>query len=652
MFRQEAREEYIQAQRLGQREYKLAVAAGEDPYPAVLDEVLQGRSTDTVKDMGLVEIPAEKIVGVKSAGRITAFTASFRPLLDIDSEFGGKWIDLCNAHLTVGIQEPILCYEYLGQFYVQEGNKRVSVLRHMGSPRIPGIVKRVVPPMSDDPRVKAYYEFVEFHKDTGLYLVQFRRPGDYAALLSYLGKEPGEVWDERERRTFASYYGYFREAFAAQEGQKLGLLPEEALLVWLRVHPFKDLARLSAKELCRTIDALWEDMTADAQPEPVEVRTAAPETEGRPNVISRIMSGTPDHLNVAFVHPMDPEISPWVRGHDLGRQYLEQELGSKVTVRSYFHADNTELAQQQLDLAVAEGAEVVFTTTPQLSRSTLRAAVKYPKVRFLNCSVDTPYSSIRTYYSRIYEAKFISGAIAGAMANNDRIGYIGTAPIYGVPASINAFALGAQLTNPRAKILLRWSCVAGEHQAEFLRSGVQVISNRDAPTQEKMYLDYCNYGIYGWDERGALQSLASPVWLWGRFYENVIKSIFAGTWDKDKDTPRAVNYWWGMDSGVIDVELSDNLPDGPRALAEMLRTGIQNGTIDPFCRRIVSQDGTVQNDGSRTFTPDELLRMDWLCENVEGTIPEFEELQPFARSMVRELGVYRDRIPMEKEGTL
>ena len=652
MYRQEAREEYLQAQRLGQREYKLAVAAGEEPYPAVLDEVLQGRSTDTVKDMGLVEIPAEKIVGVKSAGRITAFTASFRPLLDIESEFGNKWVDLCLAHLTEGIQEPILCYEYLGQFYVQEGNKRVSVLRHMGSPRIPGVVKRVVPPMSDDPRVKAYYEFVEFHKDTGLYLVQFRRPGDYAALLSYLGKEPGESWDERERRTFASYFGYFREAFAALDSKKLGLLPEEALLIWLRVHPFKDLARLSSKELRRTVTALWDDMLASAQPEPVEVRTAVPETESRPNVISRIISGTPDHLNVAFVHPMGPEVSPWVRGHDLGRQHLEQVMGDKICVRSYYGASNPDMAEQVLEQAVAEGAEVVFTTTPQLSRSTLRAAVKNPKVRFLNCSVDTPYSSIRTYYSRIYEAKFITGAIAGAMANNDRIGYIGTAPIYGVPASINAFALGAQLTNPRAKVILRWSCQAGSAQRSLLQAGVQVISNRDVPTQEEKYADFHNYGTYAWDDVGNPEPIGSPVWLWGKFYENVVKSIFAGTWDKDKDSPRAVNYWWGMDSGVIDVALSDSLPDGLRALAEILRQGLKDGTVDPFRRRIVDQEGNVKNDGSRSLTPDELLRMDWLCDNVVGSIPEFEELEPFAQPMVRELGVYRDRIPMEKEGTL
>ena len=44
--------------------------------------------------------------------------------------------------------------------------------------------------------------------------------------------------------------------------------------------------------------------------------------------------------------------------------------------------------------------------------------------------------------------------------------------------------------------------------------------------------------------------------------------------------------------------------------------------------------------------------MDWLCENVEGEIPPFEKIAPFARDMVRELGVYRDSIPMEKEGQL
>ena len=104
-----------------------------------------------------------------------------------------------------------------------------------------------------------------------------------------------------------------------------------------------------------------------------------------------------------------------------------------------------------------------------------------------------------------------------------------------------------------------------------------------------------------------------------------------------------------MDSGVIDVELSPQLPESMQYLAKMLRQGLKDRTIDPFARRIIAQDGSVQNDGSHIFTPDELLRMDWLCENVEGYIPEFDEVLPFAQATVRQLGLHRERIPREKE---
>ena len=652
MYRQEAREEYMQALKLGQKEQKAALAAGMNPYPAVLDDLLKELKTESVWDVGIVEIPVELVVGTRSAGRTKAFTAGFRPLLSIDTEFASKWINLCAAHLSEGIREPIICYEYLGKFYLQEGNKRFSVLKQLGSPRVTGIVKRVMPPVSDEPHIRAYQEFLDFYAGAGVYEVQFRKPSDYAELLSRLGKEPGDKWTEQEKRTFSAYYHYFRDAFYAHGGEALQLLPEEALLLWLQVYPFRDLGALSTAELKKTVAAMWEDFQALEQPEPVEVRTEPVATEKQGNVLTRIISGVPDHVNVAFVHPLDTLTSPWVGGHEDGRQYLESALGDKVTVRSYFNAFKPEKAELLLEQAVAEGADVVFTTTPQLSRPTLKAALKYPKVRFLNCSVDTPYSSIRTYYSRIYEAKFITGAIAGAMAGSDLIGYVGSNPIYGVPASVNAFALGAQLTNPRAKVVLKWSCLAGSPQAELLRQGIKVISNRDVPTQDRKNLNFCNYGTYALDEENNLHALASPVWLWGQFYVNVVRSILAGTYDKDKDTPRAVNYWWGMNSGVIDVELSENVPEGLRTLAGILRDGLSSGSIDPFRRRIVAQDGSVKNDSSRSLTPDEVLRMDWLCENVEGYIPGFDEIEPYAQPIVRQLGIYREDIPIEKEGHL
>ncbi len=648
MSAQIAFDEYAQALRQGQKEYRELLMAGKSPYPVVLDEILPDISTETVRDLGLVDIPAERIVGTRTAGRITAFTASFRPLLDSKTEFGSKWVSLCRAHLgEAGISDPIECYEYLGNFYVQEGNKRVSVLRHFGSPRIPGMVKRILPPQSEEPRIKAYYEFLEFYKGSRLYSVQFRRPGDYAKLLSALGKKLGEAWTEEERRTFNSYFFYFQEGFRASHTHE-DVLPEEALLLWLKLYPFQDLGRLTGAQLKKSIAALWEDMVATSKKEDaVKVQTKA-EDAGKSSLVSRIVSVL-DRLDVAFVHQLEPAQSAWVLGHEEGRAHIEEVFGDRIKVRTYYGANSGDKAEELIEKAVMDGAQVVFTTAPPLSRATLKAAVKYPKVRFLNCSVDQPYSSIRTYYGRIYESKFITGAIAGAMAQNDRIGYIASYPIFGVTASINAFALGAQMTNPRAQIELRWSCVEGTPQADFFADGIRVVSNRNAPTQSKMYLDFCNYGTYLMEDRGDLIPLGTPIWVWGKFYEFVIRSILSGGWKREKGVSTALNYWLGMDSGVIGVNLSDKLPEGLRQMAHLLERGLKDGTLDPFGRRIVAQDGTVKNDGTRRFTPGELLRMDWLCQNVIGQIPAFEEILPISQNMVRELGLYRDSIPTEQE---
>ena len=652
MNNQIALDEYSQALRLGQKEYRELLMAGKEPHPAVLDEILPEISTEAVVNVGLVDIPTERILGTKTAGRTTAFTATFRPLLDAKSEFGMKWVSLCKAHLgDAGISDPIECFEYLGNFYVQEGNKRVSVLRHFDAPRITGNVRRILPARSEEPRIKAYYEFLDFYKVSRLYAVQFRRPGDYAKLLSYMGKHSDDVWTEDERRNFNAYYHYFRDAFFAVKPGNDDILPEEALLLWLKLYPFASIGQITTTQLKKSIYAIWEDAVASAKKEEaVKVQTKA-EDEGKTSLVSRIVSVL-DTLDVAFVHQMEASRSAWVMGHEEGREHIEKVFGDRIRVRSYYGANTPETAEALIEQAVADGAEVVFTTAPPLSRATLKAAVKYPKIRFLNCSVDQPYSSIRTYYGRIYEAKFITGAIAGAMAGDDRIGYIASYPIFGVTASINAFALGAQLTNPRAQVELRWSCVEGTPQADFFADGIRVVSNRNASGQNSLCHDFCNYGTYLMDSLGELIPLGTPLWVWGKFYEFVIRSILSGGWKREKGDSTALNYWLGMDSGVIGVQLSDKLPEGVRQMAKLLKKGLRDSTLDPFMRKIIAQDGSVKNDGTKKFIPEQLLRMDWLCENVIGTIPPFEDILPISQTMVRELGLYRDAIPTEKERRL
>ena len=60
----------------------------------------------------------------------------------------------------------------------------------------------------------------------------------------------------------------------------------------------------------------------------------------------------------------------------------------------------------------------------------------------------------------------------------------------------------------------------------------------------------------------------------------------------------------------------------------------------------------IRNDGSSVFSPETILHMDWLCDNVDGTIPAYDELAPRGQSIVRLQGIYRDRIPPQKEGVI
>ena len=138
-------EDYRSAQRAGQRAYRANVARGQSPYLAVLDDILTDVDIVAQEPLGLVDIPAESIVGTKTAGRHTAFASNFMPLLDDDTEFAVKWSNLCDAHLEEGIHTPIIAFEYLNKFYVQEGNKRVSVLKYYEAVKIPGTVTRLIP---------------------------------------------------------------------------------------------------------------------------------------------------------------------------------------------------------------------------------------------------------------------------------------------------------------------------------------------------------------------------------------------------------------------------------------------------------------------------------------------------------------------------
>lgn len=655
MERQEAHEQYRDALKAGKTCYRQAVLHGQYPYLQVLDEILDDSMIAGRVNLGVIEIPTEQIVGTKSEGRQNAFASNFLPLLDESSEFAVKWIHLCEAHLgNEGIRDPIRCYEYLGRFYVQEGNKRVSVLKSFDAPTIPGHVTRLVPVWSEAPEIQHYYEFLKAYQLTGLYRVVFTRSGSFLKLQAALGFAPDHKWTREDRSCFLSGFTYFREAFLKLGGDQLPITAADALLVWLKVYSFQDLRTSTLPEVTRCLSAIWPDIRVLSQPDPITVSTEPEEVpEEEPGLIGRLFSMVfPSHLTVAFLNELNPIDSPWTRGHEQGVRHLEAVMGDKLSILKYYDVGNGEAAEAAMEQAIAAGAQVIFTTTPPLIRACRKIAVLHPDIRILNCSTSMPYTGVRTYYSRIYEGKFLSGAIAGAMSRSDQLGYVASSPIFGVPAGINAFALGARLTNPRAKVKLAWSCLPGDPMEALKRQGVDYISTLDIPTLDSLQT---NRGAYQVQPDGTLHLLASPYWNWGEFYVKIVNSILSGGWDSlnsGKDDHQAVNYWWGIASGVIDLWTSPDLPEGVQNLVQILKRGLIDDSIAPFHRRIRSQDGILRNDGGQWFTPEEIMHMDWLCDAVEGSIPFFDELLPQSQAIVRLQGIYRDQIPPEKEGLL
>ena len=106
-----------------------------------------------------------------------------------------------------------------------------------------------------------------------------------------------------------------------------------------------------------------------------------------------------------------------------------------------------------------------------------------------------------------------------------------------------------------------------------------------------------------------------------------------------------------MNGGLIDVQLSPSLPEGIRRLAEHLRYDLRRGYFDPFGCRIKDQNGTLRNDGTQSFSPEEIMRMDWLCENVDGHIPEIYELRPEAVETTRILAIHPESLEEKDELT-
>jgi basic membrane protein A len=632
---------YISARKLGLREYSNYISQGRNGYLPFLDGVLTNTDIISEVDLGITEIPLKKIRGTYTYLRSICFARNYMPLMDADTEFALKWQNVYNIQVNEGLRDHIKVYEYLNWYYVIEGNKRVSVLKYLDMYSFHGAVTRLVPKFDENNKdIRLYYEFMDFNKKTGINEIWFSREKSFGELWEIIKDyHPSSklVHDEDRFRYFKdAVYNVFRKIYYDLGGDRLPITTGDAFLDFLKIHGISDTRDdEELKDVMRRFISEYH-MGGPA----VDVQES-PMLRQESGLIGRLTHRMKtEKLKVGFAHVNDAKSSSWVYSHELGRMHLEHVLGSNVETVAVTKLPQSIEAADALQEMVDDGCRIIFTTSPSLINATLKAAMENPEVNFLNCSSMHSFRHVNTYFGRIHEPRFLSGIVAGVMSRTKKLGYIAPFPVSDVVNGINAFTLGARMVDPDLQVYVEWMqtwdfrSVTRELTKKIAETGADIISHHNTLANRQFLREYGVYTIKQ-DESGDYvpdKYLAVPVWNWGIFYEKYIRSVLVGGTKLGLDTAesgRMRNYWWGLDSGLLDFFYAKtHIPPETIKLIELVKNSIISrsfavftGPIYDRARRLVVAEGEILDH-------DKILLMDWLAEGVVCTLPKLTGSDP------------------------
>lgn len=623
---------YNNARKLALKEYNKCISKGETGFLPSLEGLLQNIDIISEVNLGTIEIPLSKIVGTDSHLRSICFAKNFMPILKDESEFRTKWTNLCMSHLNEGIQHSIKVYEYMHWYYAIEGNKRVSVLRFFDAYSINAEVIRLIPKMDEtDLNVLNYYQFLDFSKATGLMFIYFSKQENYKLLLNMLeGFEVPKGATENKFKYFEKYiFNVFDDIYSKLNQNKLDVSASDAFIEYSKIYGIPQV--YDESELEFNLKAFIKDIRAIDKEDVTNLHTVPIDNEPSALIKSLTSLVVPSKkLKVAFVYARNIETSGWTYAHELGRLFVNAELADQIETSVIDNVPEDESAYEQIKALAETGIDVVFTTSPVFLNVTLKCAIEYPNIKFFNCSEYSAYTHVSNYYGRTYEPRFLTGIIAGSMTQADIVGYVATSPTSEVISSINAFALGAKLVNPNVKIKVSWTNEWNSRTkfldagAKLISAGADIISNRTLNINHKVISEFGAHSMLCRINRETGlpdMHLATPVWNWGIFYEKILKNVVNDNYKTVIDmfsSNKMLNFWWGMDSKVLDIFYSEELvPQETQKLIKLMKNMIVSNSYSPFTGPIYDDQGYLRVEKDCNATHEEILTMNWYLDNVE-----------------------------------
>lgn len=327
----------------------------------------------------------------------------------------------------------------------------------------------------------------------------------------------------------------------------------------------------------------------------------------------------PIKVGFVFVSPIGD--AGWSYAHDQGRLSIEAMDG--VTT-SFVEAvpEGPDSERVMLNMA-RKNYNLIFATSYGYMDPMLKVAKQFPDIVFMHCSGFKTAKNMGNYFGRMYQARYLSGMVAGAMTKSKILGYVAAFPIPEVIRGINAFALGAQSMNSDVEVRVVWTKTwydpATEKEAakSLLDVGADVIAqHQDSPAPQEAAQEKGVYSVgYNSDmSKFAPKShLCAPIWNWSPFYKEMVKKVQNGTWKSNV-------YWYGLEHGIVDISpMGSMVPETVQKSVLTKKDAIASGKAKVFVGPIKDQSGKLRIAKGAAANDKELLGMTWFVEGVIGT---------------------------------
>jgi len=282
----------------------------------------------------------------------------------------------------------------------------------------------------------------------------------------------------------------------------------------------------------------------------------------------------------------------WSHAHEIGRRECEKTFSwlESICVENITREKTTGTIEE----LISKGYTVIFTTSFDHMEPTYLMAQKYPDIMFFHCSGYKRRANMATYFADLYQCYYINGLIAGALTKTNKIGYVAAHLIPEVIRHINAFTIGINEVNPKAKVYVieigQWYYPKGAREAASTlveQIGVDVLAfTEDSPATiqyaEELYKEkkklvpvFSHYSpMYNY---GPDVVVSGQVAWWAAIYKDILSKVYAGMY-----TPHNlenVDYWWLLSEGAVDVGMTSYHPSNPPEINSKFLPILSNITI-------------------------------------------------------------------------